>query len=237
MERLTSGKTDSSMPLWHPDGKRVVFRTREGGLLDLWEKNLDGVADKTLLLKTDKDKEPTAVSPDGRYLAFGVSNLSIWMLPLSPPGPPFPYLQSGFNEEDARFSPDGRWVAFESSEAGRKEVYVTSFPKPGAHVRISSGGGQAPRWSADGRELFFLTPGNTLMSAVLRPQPGSAFEVRAPTRLFDVPSRVFGSDLAQGQSASYEVRGDRFLFLVEGKTQDRHSLTLVTNWTAALTRP
>ena len=92
------------------------------------------------------------------------------MLPLSPAGPPFPYLQSGFNEENARFSPDGRWVAFESSEAGRKEVYVTSFPKPGAHVRISSGGGQSPRWSADGRELFFLTPGNTLMSAALRPE-------------------------------------------------------------------
>ncbi len=70
VERLTSGKTDSSMPLWHPDGKRVVFRTREGGLLDLWEKNLDGVADKTLLLKTDKDKEPTDLSPDGRYSRF-----------------------------------------------------------------------------------------------------------------------------------------------------------------------
>ncbi|HSB63769.1 MAG TPA: protein kinase [Thermoanaerobaculia bacterium] len=234
VERLTSGKTDSSMPLWHPDGKRVVFRTREGGLLDIWEKNLDGVADKTLLLKTDKDKEPTDMSPDGRYLAFGVSNLSIWMLPLSPPGPPFPYLQGGFHEQNARFSPDGRWVAFESSEAGRKEIYVTSFPRPGAHVRISSGGGQAPRWSADGRELFFLTPGNTVMSAAVRPRPGPSLEVGAPTRLFDVPSRVFGSDLAQGQSASYEVRGGRFLFLVEGKQQDRHALTLVTNWTAAL---
>jgi serine/threonine-protein kinase len=236
-ERLTSGKSDSSMPLWRRDGKAVIFRAREGGLLDLWEKNLDSGADKTLLLTTEKDKEPTDLSADGRYLAFGVSNLSIWMLPVSPAGPPYPYLQSGFNEEDARFSPDGRWVAFESSEAGRKEVYVTSFPKPGAHVRISSGGGQSPRWSADGRELFFLTPGNTLMSAVIRPQSGATLDVRPATRLFDVPSRVFGSDLAQGQSASYEVRGDRFLFLVEGKHQDRHSLTLVTNWTAALTRP
>ena len=113
---------------------------------------------------------------------------------------------------------------------------MTSFPKPGAHVRISSGGGQSPRWSADGRELFFLTPGNTLMSAVLRPQGGAALDIRPATRLFDVPSRVFGSDLAQGQSASYDVRGDRFLFLVEGKAQDRHPLTLVTNWTAALDR-
>ena len=235
-ERLTSGKSDSSMPLWRRDGKAVIFRAREGGLLDIWEKNLDGGADKTLLLATDKDKEPTDVSADGRYLAFGVSNLSIWMLPLSPRGPPFPILQSGFNEENAHFSPDGRWVAFESSEAGRKEVYVTSFPKPAAHVRISSGGGQSPRWGADGRELFFLTPGNTLMSAVLRPQ-GGALDVRPATRLFDVPSRVFGSDLAAGQSASYEVRGDRFLFLIEGRTQDRHALTLVTNWTAALARP
>ena len=236
-ERLTSGKSDSSMPVWRPDGKRVIFRAREGGLLDVYEKGVDGGGDKTLLLTTESDKEPTDVSPDGRTLAFGVSNTSVWLLPLSPAGAPYPYLQSGFNEEDARFSPDGRWVAFESVEAGRKEVYATSYPKAGAHLRISSGGAQAPRWSSDGRELFFLTPGNTLMSAAIRPLSGGALDVRPATRLFDVPSRVFGSDLAQGQSASYAVRGDRFLFLVEEKAQDRHPVTLVTNWTAALERP
>jgi Tol biopolymer transport system component len=236
-ERLTSGTSDSSMPVWRPDGTRLIFRTREGGLLDIYEKDATGGGDKTLLLKTDKDKEPTDVSPDGRFLAFGVANLSIWMLPLSPPGPPFPYLQSGFHEENARFSPDGRWVAFDSSEAGRKEVYVASFPKPGAHVRISSGGGEAPRWSADGHELFFVSPGNDLMSAVLRSRPGATPEVAPPNRLFEVPSKVIGSDFAQGQGAFYDVRGDRFLFLVETKRQDRHPLTLVTNWTRALARP
>jgi eukaryotic-like serine/threonine-protein kinase len=235
-ERLTSGKTGSVSPLWRPDGKSVIFCTRDGGLLDIYEKNVEGGADRTLLLKTDKDKGPFHVSADGRFLAFGIATQGVWMLPLSPPGPPFPYLDAGFNENKARFSPDGRWVAFESSEAGRIEVYVTSFPKPGAHVRISSGGGQAPRWSADGRELFFLTPGNTLMSAALQSPREGVLAVRAPTRLFDAPSRVLGSDFAQDQGVSYDVRGNRFLFLVEGRIQDRHPMTLVTNWTAALER-
>ena len=135
-ERLTSGKSDSSMPLWRRDGTHVIFRAREGGLLDVWEKGLQG-GDRSLLLKSDKDKEPTDVSPDGRYLAFGVSNLSIWMLPLLPPGPAFPYLQSGFHEEGAH-SPRtaAGWPSSPSRRAARRSTSRPSRSR-GRHVRIS----------------------------------------------------------------------------------------------------
>ena len=95
--------------------KRVIFRTREGGLLDVYEKSVDGGGDKICSSRRKSDKEPTDVSPDGRTLAFGVSNTErVDAAALSRGSLPIPYLQSGFNEEDARFSPDGRWVAFES---------------------------------------------------------------------------------------------------------------------------
>jgi Tol biopolymer transport system component len=232
-QRLTSGASESSMPHWTPDGSRIVFRAREAGLQDIFEKGLTG-GEKTLLLRTDADKEPFDVSADGRTLAFGVANSSIWMLPLSPLAAPVPFLTDGYDEQNACFSPDGRWLAFESSEAGGTEVYVTSFPKAGAHVQVSSGGGRSPRWSADGRELFYLAPGNALMSAAVRPESGGSIDIRTPSRLFVVPGRIYGSDVGQGMGQSYDVRGGRFLFLLEQGSRERHPLTLVANWPAAL---
>ena len=54
-------------------------------------------------------------------------------------------------------SPDGHWMAFALGESGRSEVYVQPFPGPGGKLQISNGGGMFPRWSRNGRELFFLS--------------------------------------------------------------------------------
>ncbi len=51
----------------------------------------------------------------------------------------------------ATFSPDGRWIAYGSNESGKPEIYARPFPAP-------AGGGGAPRWRRDGKELFFLSP-------------------------------------------------------------------------------
>ena len=53
---------------------------------------------------------------------------------------------------------DGRWIAYQSTEAGQTDVYVEAFPGPGQKFRISTSGGGAPRWRADGRELLYMTP-------------------------------------------------------------------------------
>ena len=52
-------------------------------------------------------------------------------------------------------SPDGKWLAYESRESGRSEVYVRQLPSGPGKWQISSQGGIQPRWSGDGRELFF----------------------------------------------------------------------------------
>jgi|SRR6516162_10567205 len=63
----------------------------------------------------------------------------------------------------AHFSPDGRWVACTSDESGRIEVYVRFFSldAPGGIASnvgngrlMSRGGGVAPSWRADGKELY-----------------------------------------------------------------------------------
>ena len=70
-----------------------------------------------------------------------------------------PLLQAPFLQNLAVFSPDGKWIAYESRESGIIDVYVRAFsaqpPVLGGKVQISAGWGGWPRWSSDGREIFY----------------------------------------------------------------------------------
>src|SRR5688500_1735085 len=89
---------------------------------------------------------------------------------------PFPFLQTQFVESAGQFAPDGQWMAYVSTESGRPEVYVTSFPGPGASWQVSTGGGNWPRWRRDGREIHYVAPNNRLMAAAVSGQ-GSTFAI------------------------------------------------------------
>jgi hypothetical protein len=52
-------------------------------------------------------------------------------------------------------------VAYTSDETGRFETYVMPFSQgkaAGGKWQISNGGGWAPRWSGNGRDLFYQSP-------------------------------------------------------------------------------
>lgn len=53
-------------------------------------------------------------------------------------------------------SPDRKWVAYSSDESGPQEVYVRAFPNGTRRWLVSRDGGVRPRWSCDGKRLFFL---------------------------------------------------------------------------------
>ena len=50
-----------------------------------------------------------------------------------------------------------------SNESGRPEVLRPPVPHGGGRWQISTAGGGGPRWSRDGRELFYLAAGGSLM--------------------------------------------------------------------------
>lgn len=68
-------------------------------------------------------------------------------------------------------SPDGNWIAYLSDETGTNEVYVASYPDLAGKRAVSNGGATGPRWSADGRELYYVGGSGTcqLLSSVLIP--------------------------------------------------------------------
>jgi Tol biopolymer transport system component len=172
-------------------------------------------------------QEPEDVSRDGRTLIFtqrAAGGFDIWQWPTDGSRPPAVVAATTFDEESARFSPDGRAMSFFSNESGRYEVYVAPFPPTGQQSRVSVAGGFNPRWSGDGRELFYLSDG-VLMAAPVR--TGSPVTVGTPVALFTTVPRWSDFDV--------DSTG-RFLAIVTESRSAVQPLTVVLNWTAGLDR-
>lgn len=122
-------------------------------------------------------------------------------------------------------SPDGRWIAYRSDESGRFEVYVRLFPNVEAgRWQISSSGGWHPGWSHDGRQLYFQTLANDVMSVAVA--SGQTFTASAAVRLF-------GTDgyYAAPNARSYDIgRDGRFLMVKNLQQKDARYAVVVENW-------
>jgi Tol biopolymer transport system component len=74
-------------------------------------------------------------------------------------GQPQPLLQQAGSKGAPAISPDDRWLAYTSAVSGHFEIYVMPFsPQGKTMVRkwlVSNGGGFAPVWSHNSRELFY----------------------------------------------------------------------------------
>ena len=231
--RFTFDPTDEQASVWSPDSSRIIFNARPKGYFDLYARDAAGVAPPELLLADTRNKSPLSWSPDGKSLLYStgaavVGNTDIWLLPLEGPRAPVPFLQSPFNETEARFSPDGHWVAYVSNETGSNEVYVTRFPGPAGKWPISSAGGSYPRWRGDGRELYYLARDGTMVAVRVNGQ-GSEFAVEGEHRLF-------ATHINAGGRSPYDVSpdGQRFLVNTVVEAVAPSPITLVVNWAAAL---
>jgi len=231
--RLTAGAGDKWWPVWSPDGRHFAYSRaqRRGAGYDVVLRDLDGGAERVISKGSVALEMPTSFSPDGRLLVLEKrkdQDDDVLVVPLEGEPTLRPLAVGPAFEALAQVSPNGRYVAFMSDETGRFDIFVTTFPDPGARWQVSQNGGVEPRWSKDGKELFFFAPDNRLMAAEVKTETGS-FEVGAIRPLFQ--SRLMG------MSFRYDVSkdGKRFL-VVGGLPQPLSPITLVTNWTAEVER-
>jgi eukaryotic-like serine/threonine-protein kinase len=227
--RFTAGTGDKYASTWSPDGKRIAYAASNDRGYDIVVRATDGGGQKTVANNPVDNQVPTGFSPDGRFLLITKRDKrreDVLTLALDGGANPPPVGATPSSENLGQVSPNGRYVAYMSDESGRFDVYVTTFPQPGSRWQVSQNGGREPRWSKDGKELFFFGPDNRLVAAEVKTDTPS-FELGALHPLFQ--SRQFGIGFR------YDVSKDGRKFLVHsGPPQELSPITLVTNWTAAV---
>ena len=232
-------------PIWSRDGSHIIFRSNRGGHHDLYQKVANGAGEDELLFKSDLDKVPTNWSRDGRFLLFHTlsdpkTKADQWVLPVSESKgdrKAVPFVNAAYNEGFGVFSPDMKWIVYQTDATGRDEIYVRPFtaPVPGGtkaapaegQWQVSKDGGRFPRWSADGKEIFFLSS-RGVMSVEVNTVGG--FHAGTPQFLFPKPN---------GPAEAWDVTADgkKFLFSsAEGGDAGGAPapITVVMNWQAML---
>jgi hypothetical protein len=108
-------------------------------------------------------------------------------------------------------------------------VYVIPFGGSGGKWQISRAGGLHPIWRRDGKELFFWSPNNDLMSVSLAIK-GGVVEVGATHSLFRFNNPVGNV----GIISPYDVSPDGQRLVLITTPEISRPVALVTNWTAEL---
>ena len=164
--RLTTDGT-SNHPIWTRDGRRVVYSSNA----DLWWIAADGSGRPDSLLIAAGSRFAGSVTPDGRTVVFqeagGASN-GIRALAFDSAPAARTIISAAFDESAPTLSPDGHWLAYQSDQTGQMEVYVQSFPVPGARIPVSLQGGSEPVWAHNGQELFYRVRDSLMVASVTR---------------------------------------------------------------------
>lgn len=220
---------DGNLPVWGPDGDRIAYTaSRKPGDESIYLRSIRGGANTDTLLFTHNTRMwLDDWSKDGRYVIFTTleegTKQDLWRLSVTGGEAPVALLQSPASEHQAKVSPDGRAVAYISDESGRWNVYVDTFPTLGARRVISADGGAQPRWSASGRQLYYVSPTRQLM--VVDVERGADWRIGRPRPLFQIPVRLDG---AADQRNFYTAALVSDRFLVERAT--RVPATVLLNW-------
>jgi Tol biopolymer transport system component len=229
--RFTVSPGNDTIALWSPDGSRIVFNSSRDGNASLYEKPSNGSTAEQLLLKLDHQVWGNDWSRDGRFVLFaeGLSpNMDLGVLSMDgskETRKPVAYLREPFNQKQGQFSPDGRFVAYASDESGKYEIYVRPFPDASAGKwTVSSGGGVEPRWSPDGRELFYVS-GKKIMAVDVKTT--TTFSLGAPKELFEAPIQPGYTN----DQHRWQVTPDGKQFLLFTYPENRSTpITVTVNW-------
>jgi Tol biopolymer transport system component len=83
---------------------------------------------------------------------------------------------------EGQVSPDGRWLAYTHESGGQSVIFVRRYPSGEGRWQISTPQGLEPRWSTDGRRLYYRFDRAIYQVAI---DTSSGFAAARPERLVD----------------------------------------------------
>ena len=219
-------------PVWSRDGAMLYYIAHDPteSASSIYRRPSDGRQEAELVVTVPQRTYLGALTPDQKsavveLVTAGPSASDIHLISLAKTAKPTPLVATRFNEYGSRLSPDGRWLAYLSTESSRPEVYVRASSGSGGRWQISTEGGEEPKWSRDGRELYYRY-GNVLM--VAKVGNGTVFETSTPVRMF---SGIYNLRNESGLSYDVDPLTGRFVMIRLGDERGATpTLRLITNW-------
>jgi Tol biopolymer transport system component len=151
-----------------PDGRLAYCAFKEGGNSEVMAvEAVPGATPERLLPRADDGQfkgSDLSFSPDGRHLLATYTPTDgrepgVYLFDLGQDDTGRAFYASPMGEGSAAFRPDGQWVAYKANGTGRMEIFLRPFiaenPDSAPIYPVSRGGGEEPRWSADGKTLYF----------------------------------------------------------------------------------
>jgi len=221
--RLVTDST-SFAPEWTRDGTRVVFLRGFPGVSYSRPWDLSGLPE--LLAK--KPAYEVSVGPSRGYWAFrlGFSNRGIAIAHADSLDARRSAGTTAKDPQTPSVSPNGHLLAYVSSESGRNEVYVQPIPGPGPRVTVSVNGGVEPRWSADGRTIYYRGPARMMAASITeRPRFGV---VRQDSLFIDRYER--------GRLNYDPLPNGRGFVMVRSPSPSGADIGVIVNWTRMTSR-
>jgi serine/threonine-protein kinase len=234
--RLTFGKKMFA-PAWSADSKTIYYANAVASEEGIWEISADGGSEGKLLQRMTVPTYPVSVSRDGKFLILntegGPSDGDIPMIDLQKRSSSTMLLNTPPYESGGQISPDGKYFLFFTNETGTFEIFVRSFPELKGKWQISVNGGVSPKWSPDGKYIYFINPLGKLMEAKVRTQP--TFSAEQPRDIFDVTQMYFPNNPVYNYDIAPD--GKRFIMVRNGKNNAKMTaFNYIMNWTEELSK-
>ncbi|HEX6250675.1 MAG TPA: protein kinase, partial [Gemmatimonadaceae bacterium] len=226
LTRVTRAGASAFSPLWMPDSRSILY-INEDPVYDIHRVPVDGSAAGTPTVVSQWDKAPSAISADGRFLAYSEYRNAdrIFITALDGTGEPRRLTTSAATQFAPAFSPDGRWLAYVERVQGPSNVYVVASDGSGGRRQVSVDGGSAPQWTKGGREIVYRR-GDSMMAAPVDPATG---DVGQPVELFR-KAQVVGLNGERTRPYDVSPDGNRFLLATPLQRPGAQPAIVVLNW-------
>lgn len=215
---------------WTPDGRIAYFQVSPPQIMV--KDAVPGAPPERLLSgKHVISGEDLSFSPDGRHVlissAVEKSEPGIYLFDVGDGESGRPFYATPSSEGDASFSPDGRWVAYNANGSGRQEIYLRPFdamnPESTPIYPVTTLGGQSPKWSPDGRTLYYSgvdADEDTLFAVTIETEP----ELKVSER------RTISAEM-RGVADFVPMPDGSFIFLKSSDAADQApDLRVILNW-------
>jgi serine/threonine-protein kinase len=242
--RPSSGMATGATVSWAPDG-RLLFAVGGVETSEIFDWPADGSTGGRKLVDGTRARMLT-VRPE---IYFTRDDRGLWRLrrAVRQPGGTVTTPESVFPEGAEPVvhwfdvSPDGRLLAFTDAGIDMRlpNVFVTTLPDLRERRQITSSGGTQPRFSRDGKRLFYFSGGRFRDAGSTRGEL-SAVSIAIDPLTIGKPSVVLAEDPARGISfTSFDVASDGRLLmtrLADPIPGDEARMVLIQNWLAASRR-